>query len=249
MIRGNVKFILSALVGFALAAGPAVAQEDDDGFVPKSSSPPAKRIGGASRGGSSGANAATVSILAPADNVGLTSREQPVIYWYLSADTDNPVEVAINDLKAKEEPLLEATIKGPKKAGLHKLDVASVKQDGNAVKLKPGQDYEVSISVVVPSGAASENPNASARIQCIDPKDAPAAAAKEKDRAKQAAIYGKEGLWFDYLDALNAAIEAKPKDEALIQKRAKALAAQQLTWTPDGKIDDTSGNRAATKTK
>jgi hypothetical protein len=71
----------------------------------------------------------------------------------------------------------------------------------------------------------------------VDPAQA-ADAAKESDPAKRAAAYGKAGIWFDYLDALNEAIAAKPNNEVLLQKRAKALAKQRLIWKPDGTITE-----------
>jgi hypothetical protein len=231
--------VRSAVLVCVLVAAPLVARAEEDDFVPPSGSLPAQRTGGASRGSSSEAAAATVSILAPADAVGLTSREQPVIYWYLSADTTKPITLTVNDLKQRENPLVETALPGPTKAGVHAFDLSKVKSaDGKPVKLQPGGSYEVVAEVAVKDAGASENPSATCRIQRLDPKDAPAGAEKEADLAKRAAAYGKAGIWFDYIDALNAAIAAKPNDEALLEKRAKALATQRLTWKPDGTITE-----------
>jgi hypothetical protein len=223
------------LLASLLLAVPLRAQDDEEEFTPRSSAPPAQRTGGASRTEN---DAPAILILAPADTLGLTTREQPVIYWYLSADTKDPIEVGINDPGNLEMPVLEITFKGATKAGLHKLDLSKVKHDGKAVKLQPGVKYEVALTAAGNDTAGSENPSASCRILRVDPKDLPAAAASEKDPAKRAAIFAREGIWFDYIDALNAAIDASPKDESLLQKRAKALGAQRLVWKNDGTITE-----------
>jgi hypothetical protein len=234
LVRTSV--IAASLVAlFVLPASVARAQADDDeDFVPRSSAPPSSRTGGASRGVSSATAASTVTLLAPAATVGLTTREQPAVYWILAAPTDKAIDVAINDPKNLDKPVYETTLKGPHKPGLHKLDLSTAKQDGQPVKLAPGVKYDVVVEVATSANGASANPNATCKIMRLDPKEAPADAAKEKDKAKLASVYGKQGIWFDYIDALNAAIEANPKDASLAERRTKALAAQRITWKPDG---------------
>jgi hypothetical protein len=238
MSLSSMKWIRS-IVCASLIAAPVFGAEDEEEFTPRSSAPPAARTGGASRGGSSEASAATVSILAPASTVGLTTREQPIIYWNLTADTKHPIEIAINDPAKLENPVAEMTIKSVK-AGIQKLDLSKLKKDDKSIKLEPGKKYDVVIEVAASENGASENPNASCRIMRLDPKEIPDATKKEQDKAKLAAIYAKEGIWFDYLDAMNAAIEAKPDDKSLVEKRNKALAAQRLIVQEDGKIVEKS---------
>src|SRR5262245_45491087 len=117
MTRSIVVIAACALGTFAQ---PTRGAEDDD-FVPPAGALPASRTGGASRDASFKAGSATVSILAPADTIGLTTREKPVIYWYLSADTKDPIDIAINSAKNLGNPVVETTLKGPHKAGVHKL--------------------------------------------------------------------------------------------------------------------------------
>src|SRR5688572_20724186 len=89
-----------------LSAAFAVAQdeeEDDGGFEPRAGSPPARRTGGASRT-QEAADPLKLSILAPESVAGLTTKEQPVVYWYASRDTDAPVELAISNLADPSNP-------------------------------------------------------------------------------------------------------------------------------------------------
>jgi hypothetical protein len=237
--------LLCVLLVTPLMTMPAPAHDgEEEEFTPRTGAPPGNRIGGASRNAASEKDAVTVSILAPAETAALTAREQPVVYWSLSGDTSDPIAVVVTDLTKLEEPLLEVTLEGGTKRGLHKLDLAKVRQDGKPVKLRPGVKYEVAIEVVADEAEASKNPSASCKVVRIDPKDAPAAAAKEKDAAKRASAYGKAGLWLDYVDALNAAIEAAPRDEALRLRRTKALAAQRLVWSSDGTVTEMPKEKA-----
>ena len=226
----------SLLISLLLVAPLRAQDDEEDDFTPRSGTPPAQRTGGASRTES---KAPAVILLAPRDTAGLTAREQPVIYWYLSADTDAAVEIGINDPTKLENPVLETTLKGPHKAGLHKLDLSKLAQDGKPVRFEPGVKYELVVTALANDASGSENPSATCVILRLNPDDVPAPApADEQDAAKRAAFYAKAGVWFDYLDALNAAIDANPKDESLTKKRAKALAAQGLICKPDGTITE-----------
>jgi hypothetical protein len=244
--RFMLSLAISALAAFF--AVPAARAQEEDEFQPRTSAPPANRTGGASRGGSPTTKPPTVSVLAPAKTAGLTTREQPVVYWSISEATDHPVVVTLTD-PAKLDESAETTITGPIKAGVQKLEFASLKQDGKPVTLKPGVKYELVVEVVVKkTGGGSENPAATCRIVRMDPKEAAAfsaAAEKEQDLVKRASAYAKEGVWFDYIDALNAAIEKKPDDETLLQRRAKALAAQGLVSKPDGTVNEKNGRSGA----
>jgi hypothetical protein len=230
-VRVTTPFCFAiAACALALFVPAAVARAEDDDFVPPPGSLPAQRTGGASRS----EGTLSVFILAPDKTIGMTSREQPVVYWYLSEDTDRPIEISIND-QASKDTVAEVTLKGATKAGVHKLDLSKHLTDGKPTKLEPGKTYEVVVAVTMSETNASKDPTATCRIQRTGGADA---SAGEKDPAKRVAAYGKAGVWFDYLDALNAAIEAKPNDETLLQKRAKTLAAQRLIWKPDGTITE-----------
>jgi hypothetical protein len=235
----------AVVCGLLVVAAPALVRAEDDDFVPPAGSLPAQRTGGASRTQTKEKDVPHVSLLAPADTLGLTTRAQPVIYWYLSDDSARTIAIAINDPRNLEKQVVETKVAGPLRRGVHKLDLSQLKQDGKPVKLDPGVKYDVAIEVVVDASAASANPSATCRLQRVDPKNLPADVDKEADPAKRAAAYGKAGIWFDYLDAINAAIEANPKDDALLQKRAKALAAQRLEWKSNGTIAEKRKQEAA----
>lgn len=234
------------LIALLLTGAPLTAAENEDDeeeFTPRTGTPPAKRTGGASRH-LGGADLPRVSILAPAETLGLTGRERPVIYWHLSEATDLPIEIGIN--KQDRSTVLELTLEGKKKAGLHALDLRKLEFEGEPVKLDPGVGHEVAIAVVADEREASKNSTATARLMRVEPDALPEAAKTRdegEDPAKVASVYAKEGLWFDYLDALNRALEARPKDEALLKKRTKLLIAEGLELKPDGTLVEASKKR------
>jgi hypothetical protein len=232
------RLLITAMLGVALSASTtrAAGADDDDGFNVPPGAPTGQRQGGGARSESVG-KSYKVSILAPAESVGLTASEQPAICWYLSEQADVPVRISVLAPK-KAKPVFAQELPAGTKAGLHKIDLASAKQGGEPVKLEPGVTYNVVVKVMSAGSGNAGDPFASCKIVRIDPDKVPADAAKESDPAKRAAAYGKAGIWFDYLDALNQAIAAKPNDEALLQKRAKALAKQRLIWKPDGTITE-----------
>src|SRR3954467_3412661 len=68
----------------APAAAPKTEQAADDAYVPPMPGAPQRRVGGATRG--VGRALPTVVVLAP-NHAGLTTVEQPELYWYISAPT------------------------------------------------------------------------------------------------------------------------------------------------------------------
>jgi hypothetical protein len=104
----------------------------------------------------------------------------------------------------------------------------------------------VSVDVKDPEGD-SKNPTASCTLVRMAPADAAKVEAKAKaaDASQRAAVWGKEGVWFDYLDALQRQIEKNPKDESLLKKRTAALKAQGFVWGENGRIEEGTAGTAA----
>jgi hypothetical protein len=246
-LRWFLLAVLLLVAGVPAAAAAGEDDEDEAEFVPRTGAPPARRTGGASR--HDGDAGPRVSVLAPANAVGLTGRERPVIYWYLSEPTDAPVEIGIN--RKDKSAVLELTLEGKREAGFHALDLGKLESDGKPVALEPGVVYDVAIVVAADADNPSKNPSATARVMRVDPAELSEAARKPAtagDPAELASAYAKEGLWLDYVDALNRAVKAKPRDRALLDRRAKALAKEGLVLKPDGALTeapDRGGNGGA----
>jgi len=92
-----------------------------------------------SQGGTRGCGGLpTITLLVP-EHVGLTTQEQPQLYWHITAMSQKPVVVTLAHDEATE-PLLEWQVSEPVKAGINSINLA--KHD---VHLESGKTYEWSL--------------------------------------------------------------------------------------------------------
>ncbi|HSF01684.1 MAG TPA: DUF928 domain-containing protein, partial [Solirubrobacterales bacterium] len=130
----------SSAQGQVLASAPV--------YKPPLRGAPRGRIGGGTRG--VGTETLVLSVLAP-DHPGQTASEQPSLYWYISSPTAFPVELTLMDPRGTD-PLLEAKVPGPIKAGLQRFDLAA-----HGVRLEPGVPYRWYVAVVLDADRRSKD--------------------------------------------------------------------------------------------
>jgi hypothetical protein len=172
------------------------------------------RVGGSSRGAATGGM--IVEALAP-DQLALTTRSQPTLYWYQSKDAKTRCELTLME-PPKTRLLLTLQSSGPAQAGLH-----AVKLSAFHVKLVPHVVYEWSVAILVDPQDRSEDILADGIIEYAEPSPELAgkiAAATDADRA---AVYANAGIWYDALDAVSARINASPADRHLHDQRVALL--------------------------
>lgn len=207
---------LLALLVIAPATAPTIAsaQQSTLQFQPPESTTPNRRVGGFVRG--VGDALPSVITLAPS-RVGLTVAAQPVLYWYVSGLADHPFEISIIG-GGRVEPLMEFRIEPPVEAGVYAIRLADY-----GITLEPGQTYEWFVALISDEEVRSLDVVSGAAIKRIDKSpelNARLAAAAEQDRA---AIYAEQGLWYDLVDSLSAAITRTPEDGALRATRANLM--------------------------
>ena len=175
---------------------------------------PGGRVGGGTRG--TPGSMFILSVLVP-DHTGLTVKEQPSLFWFISGDTSLPVELTISDPNASE-PLLETRIPGPVKRGIHRVRLADY-----GVRLIPGVAYQWSVSVIPDSARRSRDIVGSGKIERIelssDLQSRVAGAGKEE----LAPRYAEAGIWYDALEAISDQIERSPGDNKSVGYRAALL--------------------------
>jgi hypothetical protein len=175
---------------------------------------PAARIGGGTRG--IGGVALELVVLAP-DHTGLTTKEQPTLYWYVSEPVPSKLEVTlINDENI--DPELEEVVATPGSAGIQSIDLAKT-----GAKLEPGLEYRWFVSVVADPGQRSNDIVASGTIQRMMPDGVLKAKIAGADDRALVRIYAEGGVWYDAIDTLSRLIEKSPEDAALLQQRAALL--------------------------
>lgn len=186
------------------------------GFVyrPPMRGAPLARIGGGTRG--IGDMTLELVVLAP-DHTGLTTKEQPTLYWYVSEPVSARLEVTVINDEAID-PALEEIVASPGHAGIQKIDLAK-----SGTRLEPGLEYRWFVSVVADPGQRSNDIVASGTIQRITPEGALKARIAGADERTLARVYAEEGVWYDAVDAISRLIENSPNDAVLREQRAALL--------------------------
>jgi hypothetical protein len=183
-------------------------------FRPPSTGAPSVRLTGGSRG--SGDSAITLDVLAP-DDTGLTTQEQPSLFWYQSKPADAKFELTLLQ-ENKVKPLVQVTIERSVKAGIQRLKLAD-----HGARLVPGVEYQWVVALITDPDNRSTDLVASGVIKRVEPAD------ELKDRVRQATpsslpgVYAEAGYWYDALAALSDQIETHPNDTGLKSIRADLL--------------------------
>jgi hypothetical protein len=157
---------------------------------------PVDRIGGASRG-SDAPGDTRLDVVAP-DQLGFTAREQPTLYWFLSAPINKPVEVMISVGNA-EKPAYDAVLPGPVAAGFHPVSLSQL-----GVKIQPGVDYEWTVAIILDPQARSKDLFATAHVERSERPPPPS------DAQSATRTFAAAGLWYDAIDAATADIARDP---------------------------------------
>jgi uncharacterized protein DUF928 len=168
-----------------------------------------------SRGPSNGLP--SLFILAP-DHVGLTTKEQPVLFWYLSKATDTPLVMTLmtDDPKAKD-PVFETKLDASKD-GIQCVDLSKF-----PVKLKAGVDYQISLALK-PANKPDGDVFCSAEIRHVDPPPALVAQIlSTPDPLDKARLLARNGMFYDALTLVSHEIDGNANSKAWRERRASLL--------------------------
>lgn len=178
------------------------------------------RVTGVVRSGAE--DSARVQALGP-DHIGLVFEESPSLYWYLSKDTSLPVDMIVTGESV--QPVIETTLPGPTRAGFHAFDL-----EARGVRLRPGVDYEWSVTLVADPEDRSGDAVSKAGVRFERPSAelAPRLASTEPGRLAHA--YAAAGSWYQAFEQLSRWIEREPGAEVLHRHRAALLEQVQLDW-------------------
>lgn len=155
-----------------------------------------------------------VAVLAPAD-VALTTRAQPVLYWYVSESTDERIDITLTD-DASIDPLLEMTVPPPVAAGIHALDLSA-----HGVSLEAGRTYRWNIAVVRDADRRSTDALAEGMIERTG--TSPSLERSLAEASRRFAPYALSGIWYDALAELRSALAANPDDRGLRRQEVALL--------------------------
>lgn len=206
----NLRCMVACAPLLLTLAAPAAAQEkaQPNAAAPASAAaaveyrPPARgaprvRVGGSTR---SMARALSLVVLTP-DHVGLAATDQPEFFWYISHPVKTPLEFTVVPVDGAE-PLVEAPIAPVATPGIQRIALADL-----GVKLRPGEEYQWTVSLMRDSRSRSKEAVASGRVRVQLP---PARIAPGY------ADYARAGYWYDALAELRRQMSANPSDPALV---------------------------------
>jgi hypothetical protein len=176
---------------------------------------PAGRVGGGTRGATE-RESFSLLVLAP-DHVGLTTHDQPHLYWYISKPILHPVEFTIAERKAVE-PVCVKIFKGPDRGGIQTISLTDY-----GVSLRKDAQYKWFVTLVTDADHRSRDIVAGGIITLVDvPQSLPG---KLQAAGSKGApyVYAEEGLWYDAIESISGMIEASPNDDSLRKQRAFLL--------------------------
>ena len=152
--------------------------------------------------------------LAP-DHVGLTTKEQPVLYWYLSQPLNDPVDIAFT-VTGEPNPIFEARLVPPLEAGIQALNLGEF---GVRLPFKVPYQWRVTCRC---AGGTKELVGGGGilRIPVPDQLSADLVRARRGDFPH---LYAQSGIWYDALAVVSDLIVTSPGDSALHQQRASLL--------------------------
>jgi len=175
---------------------------------------PSARVSGGSRG--SGDAAVTLDVLAP-DDTGLTTQEQPSLFWYQSKPAQARFELTLIE-EDKIKPVFEVKVDRASKAGIQRLRLAD-----QGVKLALDVEYKWVVALVTDPDNRSTDLVASGFIKRIEPSPELTAKIACATAQSRPAIYAEAGIWHDAVSSLSDLIEAQPDNQALLTERAGLL--------------------------
>ena len=191
-----------------LAQGPPVV------YVPPHRGAPSTRVGGATRG--PWGESLNLAVFAP-NHTGLTTREQPSLYWFVSKPISHPIELTLVDPRVVK-PVLEIRLPLPLPAGVHRFDLAD-----HGIRLDQGVVYRWFVAVVADVDRRSRDAVAGGTIERVEPSSELRAKLAQVSPGALPALYASEGLWYDAISAISDLIEAAPEDSSLRDGRVSLL--------------------------
>lgn len=194
-----------------LAAAPSMPV-----YQPPKRGAPGGRVGGGTRG--PGDDLPTLLVLAP-DHVGLTTQEQPTLYWYLSKPTTYPIELTIIQGQGTK-PSLETVIRPPSSA---QAGVQQARLAGYGFRLLPGVQYKWFVALIPNPTRRSKDIIAGGIIERVAPPEVVQTKLTQTDKASSSHVYAEYGLWYDAVTSISSLIDTMPNDLVLRKQRASLM--------------------------
>jgi hypothetical protein len=151
------------------------------------------------------------------DHTGLTLRDSPVLYWFVSASTEFSVEFTLVDGESID-PVLKFTTDSPVNAGIHGVDLSD-----HAVRLAPGVPYRWFVSISTDEERSTHELVSGGVIERIELAEPLRSELDEGEPSQRGHTLAANGIWYDALDFVSGWIDQNPAEASLREQRAAVL--------------------------
>ena len=183
-------------------------------YKPPKRGKPGNRVGGGTRG--QGGDIPPLAALVP-DHTGLTTKNQPSLYWFLAKPTTNRIEFTISNEQGIN-PLLEIRLTNQDRKGIQCIHLSDY-----GLKLLPEIEYQWFVALVPDPDSRSKDSVAGGTIKHITPSKILIQKLSTVGIMEIPLIYADEGIWYDALSAICELIKTHPNDKNLRLQRASLL--------------------------
>lgn len=189
-------------------------------YVPPKTRNPGGRVGAATRGLDD--QLPTVMALVPETHTGLSSHDQPSLYWFLSKPTTYPVEFVVQ-VGTEAKPFLETRLKPPAKAGIQEIRLQDY-----AVRLQSGVIYQWYVQIIPDQQDRTKDAVAGGFLMFREANPDVLTALRQTPKEDAPRVLAEAGLWYDALTALANLITTAQSNQLYRQERAAILKQERL---------------------
>lgn len=181
-------------------------------FEPPNGGQPNNTAGGASRGGLCSEDPAIpgswMSPLMPSNQAGLTVTDRPTFFVYVPQTSAKTALFVLKD--ETEDYDYTKTIPISRTAG-----IISVKLPSDAPALEVGKRYKWSFVLLCNGELRPDSPGIEGQIQRVAENPTLSNELKNSSPLERAALYGKDGIWYDTLTSLAELRRSQPDNTTL----------------------------------
>lgn len=154
-------------------------------------------------------NQPPLTALVPVNKIGLTTNEYPTFWVYIPETSANKISLSIMEQQGNQEikHYSQTFFSVPPKSGL-----VALKLSDNSRPLEIGKTYKWAVILICGKNVGPNDPMIEAwisRINLTIPN-------KSENLVKKADLYGKQGIWYDFLESFSEAKQANPNNQMLI---------------------------------
>ncbi len=221
-MRGQAQ-VASVTLGNALSSRSVVRVT----FEPPKDGKPEGTAGGATRDGgvcpqdTTKALEPSVTPLLPANREGLTVAEHPTFFVYIPQTSAQKALFVLKD--ESEDYYYQKTMPIPSRGG-----IVSFKLPTDAPAIEIGNSYKWSFVMICGEAIRPDSPMVEGRIRRIEPSQALSSQLQKLSPLERAALYGKDGIWYDTLTSLAEVRQGTPAGLAALSQPDDSTLA--TTW-------------------